>query len=83
MVAGAFRRGNAHNQKTQDEKMIKLSSVTFAAVLAATSMSATAGISPNTGGTAMSQSGAKIAPTTPAVEERKDHQNEQPDSSAK
>jgi hypothetical protein len=59
--------------------MTKLSSMLFAAAFAATSFSATAGIAPNTGGSAMSQSGAKIATPKPAAEDQKDHQNEAKD----
>jgi len=35
-----------------------------------------AGVAPNTGASAASQSGAKIAPAKPATEEKKEHQEE-------
>lgn len=35
-----------------------------------------AGVAPNTGASAASQSGAKIAPAKPATKEKKEHQEE-------
>lgn len=66
-------------KKLRDEIMIRLISTLFAVALGAMSLSASAGIAPNTGGSAMSQSGAKIAAPKPAAEEHKDHQNEAKD----
>lgn len=59
--------------------MTKFISLLFATAFAATSFTATAGIAPNTGGSAMSQSGAKVAAPKPAVEDHRDHQNEAKD----
>ncbi len=59
--------------------MTKFISLFFATAFAATSFTATAGIAPNTGGSAMSQSGAKVAAPKPAAEDHKDHQNEAKD----
>ena len=59
--------------------MTKFISLLFAITFAATSLTATAGIAPNTGGSAMTQSGAKVAAPKPAVEDHKDHQNEAKD----
>lgn len=56
--------------------MRKLIAIALSVAFAGMSLSAIAGISPNTGGNAMTQSGAKIAPAKPAVEEKKEHQEE-------
>lgn len=59
--------------------MTKFISLLFATAFAVTSLTATAGIAPNTGGSAMSQSGAKVAAPKPSAEDHKDHQNETKD----
>jgi len=59
--------------------MTKLIASIFAVAFAVTSFCASAGIAPNTGGSAMIQSGAKVAAPKPAAEEHKDHQNDSRD----
>jgi hypothetical protein len=59
--------------------MTKLMTSLSAVAFAVTSFCASAGIAPNTGGSAMSQSGAKIAAPKPATEEHKDHQDDSKD----
>lgn len=50
--------------------------VGLAALFAMSATSTFAGVAPNTGTSAASQSGAKIAPAKPAAEEKKEHQEE-------
>lgn len=60
--------------------MTKITSLLFATAFAAIAFNATAGIAPNTGGSAMSQSGAKVAAPKSTVEDHhKEHQNEAKD----
>jgi len=54
-------------------RIIALASI---AVFSLFSISAFAGVAPTTGGSQMTQSGAKIAPPKPANEEKKENQEE-------
>lgn len=61
--------------------MKKLLAVVLCAAFAAVSFTASAGVAPTTGGSQMSQSGAKIAPPKPAAEEKKENQEENKEQS--